>query len=169
MNEWMKTIAKLAPTVASALGGPLAGTAVAALTQLFGVETEDDLRKAVAAGKLTPEQIAKLRELEMTFQENERERGFRYEELAFKDRDSARKANVEGGMQLHVFWLGVVLLGACLITEIIVLVRGLPQGTSELVVGRVLGMMDSIAIGVFTYFYGSSKGSADKNLLMAQK
>lgn len=169
MNDWLKTVAKLAPTVASALGGPLAGTAVTALTELFGVETEDDLRKTLAAGKMTPEQIGKLRELELQFQENERERGFKYADLEFKDRDSARRANVEGGMQKHVFWLGVALLLLCLGTEVVVLFKGLPSGVSELVVGRVLGLLDAMALGVFTYFYGSSKGSADKNALMAQK
>lgn len=167
--DWKKTISTLAPTVATALGGPLAGEAVAGLMTIFGVTSQDEVRKVLENGQLTGEQISKLREMEMQFQENERERGFKYEELAFKDRDSARRANVDGQMQKHVFWLGVALMAVGIGTEIAVLINGLPKDANELVIGRVLGLLDSVVIGVFTYIYGSSKGSADKNSLMAQK
>jgi len=159
---WTDILKQLAPTVASALGSPLAGTAVAALTAIVGGGSEEDIRKAMESGQLTPEQITKIRELELQFQENERERGFRYADLEFKDRDSARKANVDSGMQKHIFWLGIAILTTCLSTEIYVLVAGIPQHTSDLVAGRVLGLLDALAVGVFTYWYGTSSGSARK-------
>ncbi len=55
----------------------------------------------------------------------------------------------------------------CLGTEVAVLVRGLPQGTSELVVGRVLGLLDSIAMTVLAYWYGTSLSSAVKTEMLA--
>lgn len=102
----------------------------------------------------------------MQFQENERERGFSYAELVFKDRNSARQANVAGGTQKALFGLSVVL---CLGTEVAVLVKGLPQGTSELVVGRVLGLLDAIATTVLAYWFGTSSSSAIKTELLTER
>jgi hypothetical protein len=165
---WTDTLKKLAPTVASALGGPLAGTAVAALTSIMGGGSAEDIRKVMESGQMTAEQITKIRELEMQFQDNERERGFRYAELEFKDRDSARKANVDSGMQKHIFWLGIIILATCLGTEIWVLVNGIPEATADVVAGRVLGLLDALAIGVFTYWYGTSSSSARKTDMLQQ-
>ncbi len=165
--DWLKTLKTLAPTVAAALAGPLAGEAVTALIGIVGGAGQEDVRKAIESGRLTAEQTSQLRQLELQFQENERERGFKYAELAFKDRDSARQANVTGGTQKALFWLSVVLLVLCLGTEIAVLVKGLPQGTSELVVGRVLGLLDAIAMTVLAYWYGTSSSSAVKTELLA--
>lgn len=167
--DWLSTIKTVAPTVAAALGGPMAGEAVAALIGIVGGEGQEDVRKAIESGRLTAEQISQLRQLELQFQENERERGFKYAELAFKDRDSARQANVAGGTQKALFGLSVVLLVLCLGTEVTVLVKGLPQGTSELVVGRVLGLLDAIAMTVLAYWYGTSSSSAVKTEIMSSR
>ena len=167
--DWLNTLKTVAPTVASAMGGPLAGEAVSALIGVVGGQDAEDVRKIIEGGRLTTEQIGQLRQLELQFQENERERGFKYAELAFKDRDSARQANVAGATQRPLFWLSVVLLLLCLGTEITVLVRGLPQGTSELVVGRVLGLLDAIAMTVLAYWYGTSSSSATKTQMLLYK
>ncbi len=164
--DWLKTLKTVAPTVAAALAGPLAGEAVTALIGIVGGQGQEDVRKAIEGGRLTAEQISQLRQLEFQFQENERERSFKYAELAFKDRDSARQANVTGGTQKALFWLSVVLLVLCLGTEVAVLVKGLPQGTSELVVGRVLGLLDAIAMTVLAYWFGTSSSSALKTELL---
>lgn len=164
--DWVNTIKTVAPTVAAALAGPMAGEAVSALIGVVGGQGAEDVRKVIEGGRLTAEQISQLRQLELQFQEYERERGFKYAELAFRDRDSARQANVTGGTQRALFWLSVVLLVLCLGTEVAVLVRGLPQGTSELVVGRVLGLLDAIAMTVLAYWYGTSSSSAVKTELI---
>ena len=164
--EWLKT---LAPTVATALLGPLGGIAVSALGNLLGVNeaTQAKITDALQAGTLTPEQITKLKELELEYRNNEQERGFKYSELAFKDRDSARSANVSGGTQKMLFWLSLVLLVCTLGTEIAVLFYGYPDKTPEIVVGRVLGLMDAVAMMVLAYWYGTSNGSAQKTALLA--
>jgi hypothetical protein len=45
---------------------------------------------------------------------------------------------------------------------------GLPDGTPDIVAGRVLGLMDSVALMVLAYWYGTSSGSAQKTELLAQ-
>lgn len=165
--DWLKT---LAPTVASALLGPMGGIAVSAIGSLLGVDnaTQSKISDAISAGQMTPEQISGLKKLELEYIENEKERGFKYAELAFKDRDSARAANVSGGTQKMLFWLSLILLIFTLGTEIAVLFYGYPEKTPEIIVGRVLGLMDAVAMMVLAYWYGTSNGSAQKTQLLAE-
>ena len=167
--DWMATLKTLAPTVASAFLGPLGGVAVAGLGKLFGVSdaTQDKIGKFIQQGQMTPEQVAAIQTLEMEYLEHERERGFKYAELEFKDRDSARTANVNGGTQKMLFWLSIVLLVITLGTEVAVLFNGYPADTPEIIVGRILGLMDAVALMVLAYWYGSSSGSESKTQLLA--
>jgi hypothetical protein len=163
--DWLTTLKSLAPTVASAFGGPLAGIAVSAVGNLLGVTeaTQDRIASAITSGSLTPDQISEIKLLELKYQADEKERGFRYSELAFKDRDSARTANVAGGTQKPLFWLSLLLLTVTLGTECAVLFLGYPPNTSEIVVGRVLGLMDAVVMLVLAYWYGTTNGSSQKN------
>lgn len=169
--DWITTLKRLAPTVATALGGPLAGAAVSAIGSIFGMTeaTSDDIGKLIADGQLTPDHLAELRKLELEYQNNEKERGFRYAELAFRDRDSARTASVSGGTQKMLFWMSLVLLALTLGTEVAVLFYGYPVNTPEIIVGRVLGLMDAVALMVLSYWYGTSSGSAQKTDLLTAK
>lgn len=49
-DSWIDTVAKLAPTVASALGSPVAGMAVGALESALGM-SGDEVQKTVESGK----------------------------------------------------------------------------------------------------------------------
>ena len=168
--DWLAILKSVAPTVASAMFGPLGAVAVASVGELLGLSgaTKDKISEIIQTGQMTPEQIGKLRELELEYQNNEKERGFRYAELSFKDRDSARQANVSGGTQKMLFWLSLVLLVLTIGTEIAVLFYGYPDKTPEIIVGRVLGLMDAVAMLVLSYWYGTTNGSAVKNELLSQ-
>lgn len=156
--DWQSILKTLAPTVASAVLGPLGGVAVAAIGNALGVSepTQDKIAKAIQTGSMTPEQISALKELEMKYQNDEAERGFKYADLAFQDRDSARKANVAGGIQSKLFYLSILILTATLGLEGFVMFKGLPTTLSDMVVGRILGLADSVSMLVLTYYYGSS-------------
>ena len=168
MNEFLKGIA---PTVASALLGPLGGVAVSALGSIFGISdaTTEKVAKVFHDGKLTPEQLSAIKELELKYKNEEEERGFRYAELQFKDRDSARRANVDGGVQRHMFWMSIVLLITTLWCEVWVLFNGYPDDKiPEVVVGRILGLMDAVCMLVLSYWFGTTSGSLTKTNLLAQ-
>lgn len=168
--DWLQTLKTVAPTVASALGGPLAGAAVTALSNVIGGEpTAKAVQQIIEDGKLTSEQLLEIKKLEMQYQQQEKDMGFKFAELAFQDRDSARKANVAGGTQKYLFYLSLLLLAVCIGSEVWVLFNGLPQGASELVIGRVLGLLDSAAMLVLSYWYGTSAGSAQKTEILAAK
>lgn len=167
--NWLDTLKAIAPTIAAALGGPLAGAAVAAIGNAIGLpsSTQESIAKAFSDGQLTSDHIAEIRRLELQYQNEEKERGFRYADLEFKDRDSARRANVDGGTQRHLFWLSIILLIISLGSEVAVLFLGYPTVVPDIVVGRVLGLLDSVTLMVLAYWYGTSNGSAIKTGLMA--
>jgi len=169
--DWTTVLKSIAPTVATALLGPLGGVAVSALGNVLGVSeaTQDKIADVIKSASMTPEQITALKQLELEYQNTEKERGFKYAELSFQDRDSARKANVAGGTQRPLFWLSLLLLCVTIGSEAIVLFHGYPPETSDLVVGRVLGLMDAVAMLVLSYWYGTTNGSAQKSELLAQK
>lgn len=168
MSGFADVLKTIAPTVASAFLGPLAGPVISAAGAIFGIDepTQDKIKAVVESGRMTGEQVARLKELEMTLKAEEQERGFRYAELEFKDRDSARQANVQGGTQKHLFYLSLALLGVALGAEVAVLFLGYPKAVPDVVAGRVLGMLDSVAMVVLSYWYGSSHGSALKTDLL---
>lgn len=171
MSKLTEVLGTLAPTVASALGGPLAGVAIAGLGKIMGIDsaTSESITKAVQGNKLTPEMVAEIQKLEMQYQNEEKERGFKYAELEFKDRDSARTANVQGGTQNKLFWLSLVMLAVSVGAEVYVLFNGYSMQVDAVVVGRILGFLDAIALQILAYWYGSSMGSHQKTELMAAK
>lgn len=167
--DWLTVLKQLAPTVASAFLGPLGGVAVAAMGNLLGVSeaTQDKIAQVIQNGQLTPEQITQIKLLELEYKNTEAERKFKYADLEFKDRDSARQANVQGGTQRMLFWLSLVLLAMTLGSEIAVLFGGVPLAVQDIIAGRVLGLLDSVALMVLAYWYGSSSGSHNKTEMLA--
>lgn len=88
--------------------------------------------------------------------------------MAEPDIADARKTNATIGMNRDIFWLSVILLCVCLGSEIAVLFIGYPAALPDLVVGRVLGLLDAVAMMVLAYWYGTTAHSAKKTELLAQ-
>lgn len=166
--NWIDTLKALAPTVATALGGPLAGAAVSALGGILGVPdaTQDAIAKLFKDGQLSQEHLAEIRKLELQFQNDEKERGFKYSELEFKDRDSARNmATATHSVTPAVLtWLIVVLT---LAAEAALLFNQVPPGADPIIIGRVLGTMDSALVMVLSFWFGSNSSSQQKTALLA--
>lgn len=163
--DWMKTIGAIAPTIATALGGPLAGAAVAAIGKAIGMDnpSQDKIEQAIANGTLTPEQVSAIKLAEMDFQKHESEMGFKYADLSFRDRDSARNLLIQTHSKTPeaLSWL---ILGLGLGAEIYVMFNGIPDTVSDLVAGRVLGTLDACIVTVVSFWLGSSNGSKMKDM-----
>lgn len=163
MNDFL---AKIAPTLASALLGPFAGVAVAGITKILGIDggTVADVTKAISEGKITPEQLAEIQKLELKYKDDEAERGFKYADLEFKDRDSARKREIETGDKVtrNLAYLIVVAFVAVIGFTL----AGLSQVESVLA-GTLIGYLSAKAEQVMSYYFGSSKGSDKKTDLLA--
>lgn len=161
MQEFLRTIA---PTLASALLGPLAGVAVAGLGKIFGIEdaTQEKIAKVIQSGKLTSEQLAEIQKLEMQYQAEEKERGFRYAEIACKDRDSARQMQIATKSQVPATLALLITLGFFGILGY--MLTDSYQSTDPLLV--MLGSLGTAWIQIVAFYFGSSASSHQKNELL---
>jgi ABC-type Fe3+-siderophore transport system permease subunit len=165
--DFTQVIKTIAPTVAAALGGPLAGVAVSALGSIFGIEepTQDKIAAAISNAQMTPAQVAQIKALELQYQNEERERQFKYVELQFKDVDSARarEAQVQDRTNRN---LAYTIVGA-----FIALVGATLMGVTRVdsvLAGTLVGYLSAKCEQVLAYYFGSTRGSERKSELLAQ-
>jgi len=89
-------------------------------------------------------------------------------ELHAKDRQSARSREVElakaGGTDWMMYVAGLVGLG--LFVFIVVSVVFMPMLADNKLLIHVLGIIEGVCTSIFFYYFGSSKGSSDKNALI---
>ncbi len=165
LSDLLKSVA---PTVLSATLGPTAGVAVAAISKIFGLEngTVESVTKLIQGGSVTPEQMAKLKELELGYQNEEKERGFRYAELEFKDRDSARARDTEyvksGTHNYRADIMAYGALGAFCLSGYALTKMEIPAANRELIV-YLLGALTVIVKDLYGFEFGSSRGSQTKD------
>jgi len=89
----MSWLEQIAPGIATALGGPLAGLAVTAISKALGID-EKDVQNTIESGKLTSDQLASIKQAEIELQKQANELGLDFEKLATDDRKSAREMQV---------------------------------------------------------------------------
>jgi hypothetical protein len=89
----MDWLAQIAPSIATALGGPLAGLAVTAISKALGID-EKDVQTTIESGKLSAEQMMSLKQAELDLQAKAQELGLNFEKLATDDRKSARDMQI---------------------------------------------------------------------------
>lgn len=92
-------------------------------------------------------------------------------ELEVRDRESARNREVEIAKTGRTDWMmyltGIVALISFL-TMIAWAIFGELDGTREKIFYHILGFVEGTALSVFTYYFGSSKGSKDKTDLLGK-
>lgn len=160
--SWKKIVGNLAPTIATALGGPLAGTATKFIaSELLGNEsaTEKDVEAFIS--NANPDQLAKLRQIDNDFSIKMAELDIDVFELEVKDRDSARslaKVNMLPQIVLSALFIlgyfaivGILFSGAVIIDESI-------RDMSNILLGVLTANIPSI----MSFWFGSSHGSKTK-------
>lgn len=160
--DWLKQIA---PTVASALGGPLAGMAVSAISKAIGVD-EDKVNDLISSNKMTPDQIAQIKVAEIELQKQAQELGLNFEALAVDDRKSAREMQATTRSIMPPVLAGTITLGFFGI--LILLLLGKVQSDNSTIL-IMLGSLSTAWTGIVAYYFGSSAGSQAKTEIMAGK
>jgi hypothetical protein len=165
--DWKAAIGAIAPTVATALGGPLAGLAVDAIGNAFGWQetTKEKVQEAFSKGQLAGEQILALKQAEIALVAQEKELGFKFAELEFRDRDSARQreSNVKDSTNK--------ILAYAVVGGFLAVVGGTLAGWAKVdsvLAGSLIGYLSAKAEQVLAYYFGSTAGSAEKSKLLAQ-
>ncbi len=162
LDDIGEVVGTVAPALATALGGPLAGMATRAIAgKLLGNAdaSEDELRAAIQTA--SPEDLVRLKEVEADFKVQLKNAGVKLEEIAAGDRDSARRRQVDmGDWTPTVLGLAIILgffgiLGAIMFVEV-------PTNAAT-IINILLGALAAMTAQVGNYFFGSSAGSARKN------
>jgi hypothetical protein len=161
-------LGQLAPTIATALGGPLAGVAVKTLSNaLFGHEdgTEEQISEAMASA--TPDQLAAIKKIDADFKVQMKSLDIDLERISAGDRDSARQMQRETKDWVPKILAIVITLGFFGIL-VWMLLNGMPKtGTEALLM--MLGALGTAWTGVINFYYGSSAGSKAKTDAMTAK
>lgn len=163
MESLLNLVRTVAPSIATAVGGPLAGMATRAISEaLLGKPdgTEDELVEA--AKNATPEQLLALKQAEQDFVIRMRELDVDLERISNQDRDSARSREIQLKDITPKVLAGVITVGY--FGVLFWMLRfGLPEtGASEALL-VMLGALGTAWGGIVAYYFGSSAGSRDKN------
>ena len=158
--EWLNQIA---PSIATALGGPLAGLAVTAISKALGID-EKEVQSTIESGKLSAEQLASLKQAEIELQAKAQELGLNFEKLATDDRKSAREMQVSTKSFVPAL-LSILVVCAWAIIQYFLLTHVIAQEMRELV-ARVLGTLDGALMLVLSFYFGGSSDSQDKDAML---
>jgi len=159
----MSWIESIAPTIASCLGGPLAGLAVEAVSKAIGVDP-NQVQDTINSGKLTADQIASIQAAEVQLKLKAQEMGLNFEELAVQDRKSARE------MQTTTRSWIPPLLAIIITVGFFGILVGMMTGkvTSSDALMLLLGSLGTAWTGVISFYFGSSASSQNKDQLLHQ-
>lgn len=165
--DWKSIIGVVAPTLATALGGPLAGLAVEALGRAIGMDqpTVAKIKDAFAQGALTGEQIAQLKAAEIALQTKMRELDINEQQLYAADRDSARKMQIASPSN----WPGILSSVTTLAVLGVIAARmsglALPEDSTTI---QLIGSLTTGWGLCLSYWFGTTRGSSEKSALLAQ-
>lgn len=153
-------IGSVAPTIATALGGPVAGLAVKTLSNaLFGHPDANDDEIKLALSNPTAEQLAALKKVDSDFKVQMKSLDIDLERIAASDRDSARNyAIMTHDLTPRILAVIVVVAWGCV--QWFMLHNIIPTEMRELI-ARVLGTLDGALMLVLSYYFGSAHRHTD--------
>jgi hypothetical protein len=162
----MDWLAKIAPTAATLLGGPLAGMAVDAIGTALGMKdaTKEQIKSVLSSGNVSAEQMAALKKVEADLTVKLKELDVKLEDIAAADRDSARKMQVANKSFVPA------ILSITTVTGFFFLLGGAAMGyfvlTGSDVIMLLLGVLARETASVYQFWLGSSSGSQQKTEML---
>jgi hypothetical protein len=159
--DWLKQIA---PTIATAMGGPLAGMAVAAISKAIGVDP-DKVGDLISSNKLSADQIAQVKIAEIELQKQAQELGLNFEKLEVEDRKSARDMQSITKSIMPPLLAGAVTIGFFSIM-VMMFFNKIDSGNPAILM--MLGSLGTAWTGIIAYYFGSSAGSQAKTDLLSK-
>jgi hypothetical protein len=160
--DWKELLRTVAPGMATALGGPVAGIATAAISSvLLGKPdgSEGEIAKAMAGA--TPDVLLKLKEAEGSFMLAMKKLDVDLEEVSAKDRASARDREVALKDKTPQYIAAVSFLGFFAVLGMLVMFPVQAGAKDALLI--LLGTLNGIVVSIIAYYYGTSSGSTSKS------
>ena len=149
-------IGAVAPTLGTALGGPLGGTAAQAISAVLGCKP-DPKSISTAMQQATPEQLAEIKKAELDFEAQMKQMDVDIFALETADVQDARKAH-KGDWTPRVFGL-LALIG--FLSYIFLVTIQPPDANSDTIVSLVLGYLGGLVSGISSFYFGASHAKDD--------
>lgn len=161
----MSLLATILPWLFTALKTPLAKTAIDHVASSLGLEakTVDSINGFLSGA--TPEQLVAAKNADQSFQLEMAKLGFKQvydlEALQVQDRESARDREIKTGDNTTRILAGLYTVGYFSILIIAIFYKFPPENQDAL--NTLFGMLSAAQLSIVQYYFGSSKGSADKD------
>lgn len=163
--SWKEVIAQVAPTLGTALGGPLGGMAANVICEALGLPAgskDNDIEKQLFGN---PDKLVELKKADLAFQQRLAELEIDLEKVHQQDRDSARQREVQV-KDLTPRLLAAIVLGGYFLIQGYILSHVIDDGMRDIIL-RSMGTLDMALGMVLSYYFGSSSSSAQKNAIIA--
>jgi hypothetical protein len=166
--NWKALLGSVAPTIATALGGPLAGIGTKALIGALGLaDGAGESEIAAAMASATPDQLLALKKADQDFAVRMKELDIDLEKVNAGDRADARNLQIQTRSYVPAALAIIVTVGFFGILGYM-LGHGLPKdmaGNDALLI--MLGALGAAWTGICSFYFGSSMGSARKDDALA--
>jgi|TARA_R100000482_G_C5105565_1_gene137797 hypothetical protein len=147
-------VGAVAPTLGTALGGPMGGMAANMISEVLGVPNNPKaIEKAIEDA--TPEQMLLLKEAEQAFELQMKELDVDIYKLEVADTQDARKTFSKDWTARIV---GVSVVGGFMGYIFLVTLQP-PEQNSEALINLVLGYLGGLASAVISFYFGASNKS----------
>lgn len=166
VEEAKQLLAKVAPVIGTALGGPLGGVATKFLADKLTGGDPGALEDYIVAG--SPENVVALRQAELDFKKFIQELGIRESQLEVQDRADARSLAKERGLLVQASLSALYTAGFFLTLLLFISGHVNPPPEYKEMVTMLLGALTAPQIQILNFWFGSSRGSARKTDMMAQ-
>jgi hypothetical protein len=159
--DWKSLLRTVAPALATAAGGPLAGLAVKTIGDALGLDnaTEDTVSAALQGA--SPDTLLKLKQADQQFAKDMKALDVDLEKVAAADRDSARRMQVETKSRTPHVLAVIVTVG--FFSILIGMMGGWLKPSENQALLILLGALSAAFGAVINFFYGSSAGSQAKD------
>lgn len=167
LDSILPTIGALAPTIATAAGGPLAGMAVNAIESALGVpqgssSTSDGQSKITQVlGSLDPATAAAMRKADQDFQTQLKQLDIDLAKVNEQDTESARTMQIQT-RDITPRLLGTVIVGGFFALLSVLAFRNLPTANHDILISLISYLGGSVT-SIIHFYFGSSAGSQNKD------
>lgn len=167
--DFKSILGAVAPTIATAMLGPLGGMAVKAIGDALGMDspTQDKIEEAFKGGQLTGDQIVALKNADKALAIKFKELDIDADKLVFDDKKSAREMQTQTRSKIPGYLAVAITAGFFGILTGMMFGFLKTSGNSEALL-ILLGALSTSFGAIVQFYFGSSKGSEDKNAAIMQ-
>ena len=155
-NIFKNLLGAVAPTLGTALGGPMGGMAANVISEVLGVPNNT---KAIEKGiaDATPEQLAEIKKAELSFEAEMKKLEVDVFALEAQEKQDARR-HFSKDWTARI--IGVGIIGGFLGYIFLVTLQP-PEQNSEALINLVLGYLGGLASAIISFYFGSSNSTKD--------